>query len=240
MNRLKTLIVIALILLVTGCNDFFMICSLNPFYLEKNVVLFHEIEGKWTASPILAKNNPDKDETPPNVWKQADTASLWKIERFISKETVKSKNGKDSTVLKPLNYYVVRLISRQPDSSVYQFKMVLFRVNNVLYADFMPFDNTGLEKSRFAIESYFTVHTLARVVIRNKQLVVSWLADDSMKQMIEEKRVRVNYKWVESADRLLLTGSSEQLTGMIVRYAGEPRFIDWENQQAMLKLNRIK
>jgi hypothetical protein len=61
-----------------------------------------------------------------------------------------------------------------------------------------------------------------------------------MKGMIEKKRVRVNYKWVESAKRLLLTGTSEQLTGMMERYAGEPRFIDWENQQAMLQLNLIK
>jgi len=118
--------------------------------------------------------------------------------------------------------------------------MVLFRVNKVLYADFTPDGNTGLEKSRFATESYFTVHTLAKVVIHNKQLDISWLGADYMKDMIEKKRVRVNYRWVESAKRLLLTGSSDQLTGMIERYAGEQRFIDWESQDAMLTLNRIK
>jgi hypothetical protein len=240
MNRLKALIVIALILFMTGCDDFFMICSLNPFYLDKNVVLNHEIEGKWTANPLLAKTNPTNDKEPPKVWKQTDTISLWKIERSISKETVKTKGGKDSTVYKPLDFYIVKMINRETDSSIYQFKMVLFRVNNMLYADFMPYGNTGLEKSRFATESYFTVHTLARVVVRNKQFVISWLGEESMKNMIEEKRVRVSYQWVESASRLMLNGSSEQLTGLIERYAGEPRFIDWENQQAMLKLNLIK
>ena len=240
MNRLKALIVLALILIMSGCDDFFMICSLNPFFLDKNVVLNHEIEGKWTANPLLAKPNPVNDKEPPKVWKQTDTTSLWKIERFISKETVKTKRGKDSTVYKPLNFYIVKMIDRGTDSSIYQFKMVLFRVNNVLYADFTPFSNTGLEKSRFATENYFIVHTLARVVAQNKQLVVSWLGAESMKEMIEGKRVRVSYQWVESASRLMLNGSSEQLTGLIERYAGEPRFIDWENQQAMLKLNRIK
>jgi hypothetical protein len=240
MNRLKVLIVIAIILLITGCNDFFMICSLNPFYLDKNVVLFHEIEGTWTTIPVLAKNNTDKSEAPSKVWKQADTTSLWKIERFIAKETVKTKRGKDSTVFKPLNLYVVKFINGQTDSSIYQFKMVLFRINKTLYADFTPDGNTGLENSLFATESYFTVHTLARVDMHNKQLHVSWLGAENMKYMIENKRVRVNYRWVESARRLLLTGNSEQLTGMIERYAGEPRFIDWENQPAMLNLNRIK
>ena len=240
MNRLKPLIVIAIILLITGCSDFFMICSLNPFYLDKNVVLQHEMEGKWSALPLPAKIKSDKNEKSPSIWKQADTTSVWKIERFISKKTVKTKHDKDSTVFRPMNYYIVKLVSSQADSSIYQFKMVLFRVNKVLYADFTPDGNTGLEKSRFATESYFTVHTLAKVVIHNKQLDISWLGADYMKDMIEKKRVRVNYRWVESAKRLLLTGSSEQLTGMIEHFAGEQRFIDWESQDAMLTLNRIK
>jgi hypothetical protein len=97
-----------------------------------------------------------------------------------------------------------------------------------------------LENSRFATESYFKVHTLARVTIRNKQLVVSWLGPGCVKNMIENKHVRVNFKWVASSSRMLLTGKSEQLTAMIDRYASESRFIDWENQSAMLTLNRIK
>jgi len=240
MNRLKVLIVMTIILFATGCNDFFMICSLNPFYLDKNVVLFHEIEGNWKANPLQAKHKSDKNETPSSVWKKVDTTSLWRIERSISKETIKTKRGKDSTVFRPMNFYMVSLVSSQADSSIYQFKMVLFRVNKVLYADFMPNGNTGLEKSRFATESYFSVHTLARVVIYNKQLDISWLGAEYMKEMIEKKRVRVNYRWVSSSSRLLLTGTPDQLTDMIERYAGEPRFIDWENQKAMLTLNRIK
>jgi hypothetical protein len=225
---------------MAGCNDFFMICSLNPFYLDKNVVLMHEMEGIWTALPLKAKIKSDKNEKSPSIWKQADTTSVWKIEQFISKETMKTKRDKDSTVFKPMNYYTVKLISSQADSSVYQFKMVLFSVNKVLYADFMPDGNTALGNSRFATESYFTVHTLAKVVVHNKKLDISWLGAEYMKDMIETKRVRVNYRWVESAKRLMLTGSSEQLTGMIERYAGEQRFIDWESQDAMLTLNRTK
>jgi hypothetical protein len=60
-----------------------------------------------------------------------------------------------------------------------------------------------------------------------------------MKSMIEEKHVRIKYRWVADAKRLLLTASSKELTDMIERYAEEKRFIDWEDQPAMLKLNRI-
>jgi hypothetical protein len=181
----------------------------------------------------------EEEKDPKEVWKMTDTTSIWKIERRISKETRKTRQGKDSVVYTPLNYYTVQMIGTAADSSRYQFKMVLFKVSNQLYADFMPIENTGLDKSRMAIESYFRIHTLARVVFRDHQPEFSWLGAEYMKDMIETKRVRVNYRWNDSERRLLLTGSPEQLTGMIDRYAGEPRFIDWENQPAMLKLNRL-
>jgi hypothetical protein len=60
-----------------------------------------------------------------------------------------------------------------------------------------------------------------------------------MKEMIQKKRVRIQYRYVPDAGRLLLTASSKDLTAMIERYANEKRFIDWEDQPAMLKLNRI-
>jgi hypothetical protein len=239
MKRLKVLIISLFILSLAGCSDYYMICSLNPFYLDKDVTMVTAIVGKWKAIPLQQITaSGKKGDSPP--WQQFDTTSCWKIERVISKETVKTKKGKDSVFYKPLNYYMVNLISTQKDTTFYKFRMVLFRINKALYADLMPVDNTGLSKSLLASESYFSVHTLARVVLRNNQFSFSWLGAEYMKEMIEKKRVRVSYMWVHSASRLLLTGTPEQLTGMIERYANEPRFIDWNNQKAMLKLNRIK
>ena len=238
MNRKRVLIFTGLLLFLTGCTDFVMICSLNPFYLEKNVTLLPEIEGRWSVLPLQREELSGKKEDNP-VWKMVDTTSVWKIERRISKETVKTSRGKDSIVYKPLNFYHVLLVGTGSDSVIYRFKMVLFKVNKSLYADFMPIDNTGLENSRLASESYFRIHTLARLVFRNQHPEFSWLGAEYTKEMIEKKRVRVSYRWVSDAGRLLLTGSSEQLTGVIERYAGEPRFIDWENQKAQLKLNRL-
>lgn len=239
MNRPKAIILLGIILLLTGCTDFFMICSLNPFYLDKNIRMHPEIEGKWNATPLRKRSESGKDDDV-SVWNRMDTTSVWKIKRHISKENVKTKHGTDSIVYKPLDFYDVSLVSSLPDTISYKFKMVLFDIDKGLYADFMPVENSGLEKSRFAIESYFKVHTLARIKMSGDQFKISWLGAGYMKDMIEKKRVRVSYRWVSGAGRLLLTGSSEQLTGMIERYAGEPRFVDWENQQAMLKLNRIK
>jgi hypothetical protein len=234
----KTLIIAVCFLVITGCSDFFMICSLHPFYLDKNVVLLHEVEGSWTAKPLNPKSNTNPKEKS-DVWFRSDTLLEWKIERYISKTTQKTPKGKDTTVVNPMNFSEVKQISRAPDTLQYSFKMVLFRIRNVLYADFTPRDNIIRSDSRFGQESYFPVHTLAKLKIMGGHMDISWLGAEYMKEMIEKKRVRVNYSWVESAKRLVLTGTPEQLTGMIDRYAAEPRFIDWENQLAMLHLTLI-
>lgn len=238
MKRFKVLIIALFILSFSGCSDYVMICSLNPFFLDKDITLVSALEGKWKTKPFNSKQDiKDKNSC---AWKQLDTTSFWRINRVIIKEVAKTKKGKDSVSYKPANYYMIELVSNRKDTIFYKFHMTLFHINKALYADLMPVDNTGLWKSLLASESYFPVHTLARVSLGNNQFSLSWLGADYMKEMIEKKRVRVSYKWVESAKRLLLTGSSEQLTGMIERYAQEPRFIDWNNQKAMLVLNRTK
>jgi hypothetical protein len=237
MKLRKLLIVAGILLFVSGCSEFMMICSLNPFYLDKNITLSPEIEGKWSAHEIKSKkNSTDKNSS---KWEAMDTTSIWRINQFISEEKVKTKKGNDSIVFKPQNWYVVKLTGNSPDSARYQFHLTIFRIKGVLYGDFCPRELTAIKDSRMVRENYFTVHTLARVTIRNKQLLVSWLGAEYMKGMIENKRVRINYRWVDDAKRLLLTASSKELTAMLERYADQKRFIDWDDQPAMLKLNRI-
>ena len=109
MKRPKTIILIGIILLLTGCTDFFMICSLNPFYLDKNIRLLPEIEGRWSALPIYSAVS--NNENGHDVWKQMDSTAVWTIERVIAKETRKTKQGKDSVVYTPLDLYYSVLIS---------------------------------------------------------------------------------------------------------------------------------
>jgi len=237
MKLRKLLIVSGIFLFISGCTDFIMICSLNPFYLDKNVALAPEIEGNWSVQPIQSKK--DSIEKNSSHWELTDTTSVWEIKQFISEEKLKTKQGKDSSVFKPQNHYVVKLIGNHPDSAQYQFRLVLFRINGALYGDFSPREISAIQKNRMARENYFTVHTLARITFQNKKLKISWLGAEYMKSMIEDKRVRIKYRWVEEANRLLLTASSEDLTEMIERYAHQKRFIDWDDQPAMLHLTRI-
>ena len=69
MNYTKLLIIFGIFLFISGCSDFAMICSLNPFYLEKNVALAPEIEGNWSAHPIQSK--PDSNNKNSGKWEKS-------------------------------------------------------------------------------------------------------------------------------------------------------------------------
>jgi hypothetical protein len=237
MKRKKLLLVTGFLLLLFGCDSYYMICSLNPFYIEKNVILETRIEGSWTANPIHCKKDSGQSSNS-EIWGIKDTTSVWRIERSISKWVEKNKNGIDSTRYRPENYYIAKL-SNSSDSIKYIFKVVLFTVKKNLYADFIPVNKEGLMKSKLASNSFFEVHTLARVKLNINQIDLAWLGADCMKDMIEKKRVRVKYQWVKEAGRFILTASPGDLTGMIERYGNQPRFIDWESQKARLELNRL-
>jgi hypothetical protein len=225
------------LLLIMGCDNIYMICSLNPYYVEKNIILNPAIEGLWFARPVKSVKD-SANSGKPEIWARADTTSTWSIKRYIYKQAVKTKGGQDSTIDKPENYYIARLI-RPLDSVIYEFKVVLFNVNKGLYADFIPYAKENLMNSKLASNSFFEMHTLARLTIIQNRAAFSWLGADCMKEMIQKKRVRVNYKWVMDTGRFLLTASSHDLTEMIERYADQPRFIDWDAQYARLNLTRL-
>ena len=233
----KLWLITGLLLLFFGCNNYYMICSLNPFYVTKNIILSPAIEGSWSAKPVESTKN-SSDSASSKIWGYADTTAIWTIKRVFTKEVVKTKMGQDSTTYRPENFYAAKLITPS-DSAIYEFKVVLFNVRNNLYADFIPNGKEELMKSKLASNSFFEVHTLARLRIIQNHADLSWLGADCMKEMIEKKRVRVNYQWVKETGRFLITASSHDLTGMIERYADQPRFIDWDAQQARLNLTRL-
>jgi hypothetical protein len=237
MKQKKLIMIAGLLVLLIGCDNYYMTCSLNPFYLEKNILLESSIEGSWVAKANESSKHSGSS-TDSEIWGLADTTSTWTIKRAITKWVVKDKLGIDSTTFKPENYYIAKL-TRLPDSTSYEFRVVLFGVKNGLYADFISSNKEGLIKSKLSSNSFFEVHTLARVLLSNKKIELSWLGADSMKEMIEKKRVRVNYLWVKEAGRFVLTASSNELTSMIDRYGDQSRFIDWEKQKAQLELTQL-
>jgi hypothetical protein len=219
MKRLKYLLFLTPLFIQAGCDDYTMICSLNPFYIEKQVVLLPQIEGVWQANPDLSLD--------PSIWKTVDKTCHWNVSQKLDGDK------------KPVNEYLVEIYRNKPDSIGFSFKLRIFMADNQLYADFCNASNIASDNSRLTFENQYPVHTLARIINKDNQIVLSWLNDETMISMIEEKRVRASFKWVNSANRVLLTGSSAQLFEMVEKYCNEKRFVDWEKQEAMLTLTRV-
>jgi len=231
----KLVLILFIFFLIAGCGDYFMICSLYPFYLKKNITLAEGtdggIVGNWNAKPIKSDANTDF------LWKIADSTCIWNIQRTTSREKITTKTGNFDGDFEW--FYIVKLTGNSPDTTIYQFKLVVFWVNKVLYGDFTPINNAAIQNSQMAKDNYLPVHTLARLSIEKNELKVSWLNYQTMKSMIEEKRVRIKFRWIPDLNRFVLTASSAELTAMIERYGSEKRFIDWDNQPAMMKLTRV-
>ena len=221
---IKFLILLAGIILTTGCDDYYMVCSLNPFYLEKDIVTISGIEGKWKAKPHNSKTSDSNGQ----IWKTADSMLVWTVMRKLDE----NKN--------PTNVYHIQMGNDRTDSLNYKFEMVIFELKGNLYADFCPVSNLATDNSRLAFENSYPMHTLSKIIKNNNQFIFSWLEDDTMKSMIQEKRVRASFRWIKNDSRFILTGSSNQLTEMIKRYCNEERFVEWENQAAMLSLTALK
>lgn len=231
----KILVFLTIFFLVTGCSSFYIVCSLYPFYLEENITNEDEIEGTWKANVISLKDIPDDW-----YWGATDTLCQWKIKRSALTTKYITKGGLDSIRYHPEKHYLVELIGNSPDTALYKFKLVLFRVNNALYGDFSPSGNTVLKNSMMIKSNYFRVHTLARITIKSDEIKVSFLSDDTMKQLIGEKRARIKHRLIGETDRLVLTALPKDLTSMIEQYGHLKRFIDWEGEPTALRLTPFK
>ena len=240
MKRINSIIFFAFIILITGCSEDAMVCSVNPFYLDKNVVYIPEIAGYWSAKPIY----PDSiNEDYKNPWEDTDTNSVWSITRPTVIVNPEYPSETDTAVIYPYRNYILTL-KKPKDSIYYRFHLTLFKIENTLYADFLPNIIPTIEKSTLLRESINNgYHTLARVEMNDSLLILTWLSGYSMAEMIANKRVRTEFMWDAQRERfisIILTSNSKELTFMIQRYFNQKRFIDWTNQPAMIKLVKNK
>lgn len=228
-----------LLLLLAACDDPSLMGSLKQFYAPKKIILMPEIEGIWGAMPNpLQKGAKTNDRTV--GLDKLDTTAVWTIRRQLEGTSVlKNRLGNDSVVYRMRDNYVVTMVNRDSSLSQYSFEVTFFQINKTVYADFYPSGNNTIQNSKLASDGHLKLHTLARVTRTSDGIALTWLSSKTVREMLEQKRVRLNYEWIPSIDRMVLTGSSAQLTDMLETYGDQQRFIDWENQSAKLHLTQL-
>jgi len=213
-------LVIVLAILLTSC----VIKSLHPFYTTDILYFEHLFVGNWL---------------------DAEKAH-WSVQPFkevILKENQKKNPSELST--DDLEYfnkfkegYIVTL---EKDSTKSTFLAMPFKIKNQLFLDFTPIEDKEidqLENNLYKMHLTNT-HSLAKLdVDSNDKVNIKWLAQNKIKDLINENRIKIKYEKTGFDETILLTASSEELVKFIEKYMDSKDENKWKTD-VEFTLNRV-
>jgi hypothetical protein len=139
------------------------------------------------------------------------------------------ENGKDTWTFQKSeedHYKVVYTESGQSG----KFEVHLVKLGKFLFADFYPEEpeiGNGFYRGHL-----LPVHTFARVRLEGDKLQLSMLDPDWLKEMIQQKKVRIPHEVLNDED-FVLTAATEELQKLVQTYAEDPKA--FSNDSAWLR-----
>lgn len=101
----------------------------------------------------------------------------------------------------------------------------LVKLDDYYFLDLYPDDNNQLEMPSLLISTLLPVHIFAKVEFRNNGVVVRFFNPDRLKEVLEEGRIRISHE--ETDELFVLTASTKELQGFVIKYAEEEEaFLD--------------
>jgi hypothetical protein len=184
--------------------------SLHPFFNDSDLVARNELINNWT----------DQD------------GGIWTINSFKNKPGAYELHWRDKG-----EQNVVMLGH-------------LFKLNNDIYMDFVPLeDNNTVDMPIFNLHILPT-HSVARVIsISKDELQIKWFNEKWIRTLFEQNRIKISHEAIPDEDEVdpkkkesdksyVLTASTEELQKFIIKYGGEDKAFDDENDTLWLKLKR--
>ena len=192
--------------------------------LVKSLHSFYD-EGDVIYKPELTGNWLDDD------------SSKWVISRYSFARGFLKGDSLD-------NSYLAEMYENTANPS--RFNVHLFKVDGILYLDFMPIRDKG--EQEFYDIHLVPAHSLARVRFdSHDRMTISWFNEEWLNKMFEENRVKISHEVILSDDygygkQYVLTASTSELKKFIVKYGNDPDAFseDKDKNFLCLKLNRIK
>lgn len=103
-----------------------------------------------------------------------------------------------------------------------QLQGTLFELDGKLYMDFTPDPNEDHCSPDMTGFHHVPVHTLARIEIREDQVMLFWFGEEWLNELFEENRIRIQHETVQIGSdyaRHVLTAPTEELQKFIRKYA---------------------
>ncbi|WP_186757263.1 hypothetical protein [Echinicola salinicaeni] len=189
------LLSLLIIALVNGC----VVPSLYPLYTENELIIDERLEGVWVD------NNEGDDD----------------FGLKISKSN--PRDSKDSSLSNSADK--LYRLEHTDDGETVIFDLFLVKVGNSTYLDFFPNEYPDQEfKNLFGLMHIYPVHTFAKVVIKENELIIQNFDGDYIKKMIEQNRVKISHENISG--EILLSASPNELQKFVLKYEDEPKLFE--------------
>lgn len=206
----KHLIFIIGFFLLSSC----IVKSLHPFYTKDILFFEQKFVGQWI----------DNEK------------SLWNVTPFQESFLKEShKNNASELSEEDLKLYSTYkdgyLVYYEKDSTKATFLAMPFKINNQLFLDFTPIENSEMEllKNNLYKMHLINTHTLVKLDIKsNESANIRWLSEDKLKALFEENRIKIKHEKVGFDETVVLTASSEELVKFIEKFMASKDQDKWK------------
>lgn len=245
----KKVIVIAALAatLLTSC----VVKSLKPFYTKETLAYDASLLGKWKEKnrtweihsmtelikkdlPILKKDSTNHSTT--NSYTHSASVTINGKTKKMDIDLFKDKELND--IYKNSYLFINKPNDIKETEELYV--VVPFKIKGQVFLDFTPFEIKGTTTNGFASMHHIGIHTLAKLHKNGEKLKISWLAEDKIEELFEQKKIRIKHEKIGiERNEILLTASSKELQKFIAKYMDSSDTNKWSSS-VNLKLQRIE
>ncbi len=257
--RKRTIVMTALVtLLLASC----VVKSLKPFYTKDTLAYDGSLVGKWKDSknriwevhPMLQALDSlfSKEGNKAKKVKKKIKEIDQKYDSIKRDAKVTVKKNKDFFEDKELNniyeksYLFIEKKQLSKEEAFFTNKtmedkgayvVVPFQIKGHFFLDFTPLE--VIESSDFSDMHHIGIHTLAKLDKKGEDFKLSWLSEDVIKELFEQKKIRIKHEKIGiEQEKILLTASSEELQKFIAKYMELAQKDEWDGVVRTFK--RIK
>ncbi len=209
----RTILFAFIIYTFTGC----FLKSVHPLVTSETATTIQGIEGTWSSDDQRWTFIRD-----PKIIPTLNTSGV----NFLG--SVEIETDENTTVFSDENIYFIifeNLQSQEEDTTL--FIGYAGDIGGKQFLDLSLFE-TGLEDDTFKGAHLFPVHSFSRISINNDNLLIEFLKDNWIKELILNNQVRISHERIPDSfgnedDQVLITASTPELRKFVEKYSSDER-----------------
>jgi hypothetical protein len=262
-EKMKRIKLIGFIIVLLVATQSCVVSSLHPLYTDSDRVHLDELDGVWgddekgryeiitivdsTGLEVKKKKTNHKEMTKEEAFfygngsKKKNTSIEDEKAFFEGKSKQGINNNSDKAKIEKYffnpnlrKHYLIKIITEK-DTSVFDGK--LSNLGGNYFLDLIPNDKHVGDKisGSFIAGMIVRTHGFFKIDLKDDELVVNTIENDDFKDLIENKRVRIEH--VEHDDKVIITAKTEDIQKFLIKFANSEIFNDPDEA---LILKRIK